>query len=321
MKHCESLIGVSRVATDPIQALVNVHADDLSRNGFVIVRDLVDADMIAALDRRIADRFAATPFCSGQFSGETTKRFGGLLKRFPEVEALVTDMLVVAIVERMLGRNCDAIQLNLTQAIEIHPGAPAQIPHRDQDMYGTTLPDCELCVNVMWPLMDFTAENGATVLWPESNTLHPMAIPALDSAVVAEMTPGSALIFLGSTLHCAGSNRSALPRRGLVVGYSLGWLKQFENQYLVYPPQVAARFPRELARLVGYRSQKPNLNNYEGRCPSMLLDGEPDEHIGLVDNLPGEMADLIARYTRDPEGFLTNAHRIMAEHHAFEGER
>jgi ectoine hydroxylase-related dioxygenase (phytanoyl-CoA dioxygenase family) len=319
MRHCETLIEASRVTADPVEALVNIYAADLKRNGFIVVRDLVDGDAITALDRRIAGRFAETPFCKGQFSGETTKRFGSLLKRFPEAEALVTDKLVMGIAERILGRNCDAIQLNLTQAIEIHPGAPAQIPHRDQDMYGTVLPDCELCVNVMWPLMDFTAENGATVLWPESNTLHPMAIPELDSAIAAEMTPGSALIFLGSTLHCAGANRSALPRRGLVVGYSLGWLKQFENQYLAYPPEVAARFPRELAKLVGYRSQKPNLNNYEGRCPSILLDGAPEEHIGLVDNLPGEMADLIARYTLDPAGFLENAHRIMAEHNALEG--
>lgn len=39
----------------------------------------------------------------------------------------------------------------------------------------------------------------------------------------------------------------------MIVSYALGWLKPYENQWLAYPPEVARRFSRDLAALVGYR--------------------------------------------------------------------
>ena len=109
------------------------------------------------------------------------------------------------------------------------------------------------------------------------------------------MKPGSALLFLGSTLHGAGANRTADVRRGLVVGYSLGWLKPYENQWLAYPPEVARHFSAELAALVGYRQHRPNLGNYEGQCPSILLGGMDLGRLAAIDALrPDQVASLEA---------------------------
>jgi ectoine hydroxylase-related dioxygenase (phytanoyl-CoA dioxygenase family) len=109
------------------------------------------------------------------------------------------------------------------------------------------------------------------------------------------MAPGSALLFLGSTLHAAGANRSAAIRRGMIVGYSLGWLKTYENQFLAYPPDIARTFAPELAALVGYRQHRPNLGNFEGRCPSVLLHGTPAARFGAVDALrPDQVAAVEA---------------------------
>ena len=110
-------------------------SDHLSEDGYCIIPDAIAPHQIAALDRALDARFAATPFCDGAFYGRRTKRFGGLLKHAAEVEALIRHPLVLAVVERMLAPWCDRINLNLVQAIEIHPGAPAQFPHRDQDMW------------------------------------------------------------------------------------------------------------------------------------------------------------------------------------------
>ena len=57
---------------------------------------------------------------------------------------------------------CDTIQLNLTQAMALHPGAPPQLPHRDQDMWRGAIGEIEYLVNVMWPFTRYTRENGAT---------------------------------------------------------------------------------------------------------------------------------------------------------------
>ena len=188
----------------------------LKRDGFLILHNITWPDTIRALDAQMADRFEQTPFCAGNFSGNRTKRFGALLKRSEHAQTLTLHPLMLGLAEHMLGPNCDSIQLNLTQAIEIHPGAPAQIPHRDQDMYGIEQRGFELCLNVIWPTTEFTAENGATVVWPASKDLHPMAIPPVDTAVRAAMKPGSALVFVGSTLHAAGANDSEQPATALL---------------------------------------------------------------------------------------------------------
>jgi ectoine hydroxylase-related dioxygenase (phytanoyl-CoA dioxygenase family) len=110
------------------------------------------------------------------------------------------------------------------------------------------------------------------------------------------MEPGSALIFLGSTLHGAGGNRTSQVRRGAIVSYCLGWLKPYENQWLSYPPDVARNFSPELAALVGYQQHRPNLGNYEGRCPSVLLEGEPVGRLGAIDALRPDQARMVADF-------------------------
>ena len=72
---------------------------------------------------------------------------------------------ILELAELALGNWCERIQLNLAQAIEIHPGALAQFPHRDQDMWQGALGEVEYLVNVMWPLTSFTEENGGTIIW------------------------------------------------------------------------------------------------------------------------------------------------------------
>ena len=235
--------------------------------------------------------------CQGDFYGERTKRFGRVVARSKGVANLVLHPLILALSERILRPWCDAIQLNVAQAIEIHPQAVAQFPHRDQDMWWGDKGRIEYLVNVIWPLTAFTQENGATLLWP--GTHGPGALTQHDGAapIEAECDPGDAIVFLGSTLHGAGANITRSPRRGIVIGYSLGWLKPYENPWLAYPPEVARTFPPELAALAGYRQHRPNLGNFEGQCPSVVLEGGPTERLPATDSLLPEQSAALADYT------------------------
>src|SRR3546814_77388 len=158
----------------------------------------------------------------------------------------------------------------------------------------------EYQLNVIWPIDGFTADNGATRLWPGSHrddAVDPFEI----EPVVANMAPGSALLFLGSILHGAGANMSGAVRRAVIIGYCLGWLRTFENQYLVYPPEVARHFDPELAALVGYAQHRPNLGNVEGQCPSVLLGNPAIDGLAAVDALRPEQAEAIADYLAEQE--------------------
>lgn len=262
-------------------------------DGYCVIPDLLPAEEIMALDQDLAEDFDATPFCQGRFYGERTKRFGAVLARSRRAARLVQHDLVLGIVERVLSPWCDTIQLNLTQAIAVHPGALAQMPHRDQDMWRADTGSAEYLVNVMWAFTPYRRENGATRLWPESHGRWALREVPAAAEEVPEYAPGSALLFLGSTLHAAGANGSDQIRRGMIVGYSLGWLKAYENQFLAYPPEIARTFAPELAALIGYRQHRPNLGNYEGCCPSVLLRERAPARLGAIDALRPDQARAV----------------------------
>ncbi len=268
-------------------------ARELMADGYTILRGALPRGLIESLSADLDSRYQATPFCGGGFYGQRTKRFGRLLIRSQQMEALVLHPEILALAEAALGNWCDRIQLNLTQAIELHPGALPQFPHRDQDMWQGSLGEVEYLVNIMWPLTAFTAENGGTLIWPGSHGAEALVEEPKNAPVAAEAEPGDAIIFLGSTLHGAGENRSPAVRRGIIVSYCLGWLKPYENQWLAYPPDIARTFSPELAALAGYAQHRPNLGNFEGQCPSVLFGGYPDEPLAAVDALRPDQAALL----------------------------
>lgn len=277
-------------------ALASPAARKLMDEGFAILKNAVPVSLIGRVAKDLGPRYAATPFCEGGFYGERTKRFGRLLLRSPYMADLVMNPAILDLAEHALGNWCDRIQLNLSQAVELHPGALPQFPHRDQDMWQGALGDVEYLINVMWPLTPFTAENGATIIWPRSHGVEALVEEVKEAPIIAEADPGDAIVFLGSTLHGAGSNRSTDVRRGIIISYCLGWLKPYENQWLAYPPEVAKDFPPDLAALAGYAQHRPNLGNFEGQCPSVLFGGYPAEPLAAIDALRPDQDALLADY-------------------------
>lgn len=267
---------------------------ELRTKGYAVIKSCRTPKFMTSLGDELGPLFDATPFCSGPFYGNRTKRIGSLLKRSPRVRYLVQDPVILPAVEKILGSACDRIQLNVAQGIEIHPGELRQFPHRDHDMWPCAKDEQEILVNVIWPLTPFTADNGATRIYPKSHGAA--AKDNLGSPVVAACDPGSAICFLGSTAHGAGANLSDAVRRGIVIGYSLGWLKPYENPWLAYPPEVARTFTPELAALAGYAQHRPNLGNHEGQCPSVLLGGDVPHHLGAIDALRPDQATAVAAF-------------------------
>ena len=269
--------------------------------GWCVIPNLVAPEVIAGLDLDLEPDFTQTPFCNGGFYGERTKRFGRLLSRSPLARKLVEHPLVLGISRRVLEPWCDCIQLNLTQALALHPGAPPQLPHRDQDMWRGPVGEIEYLVNVMWPFTRYSRENGATRIWCSSHGQRALEPEPPPESFAVELEPGSALLFLGSTLHGAGGNSSGEVRRGAIVSYCLGWLKPYENQWLAYPPSIARGFGSDLAALVGYRQHRPNLGNYEGQCPSILLRDDAPERLGAIDALRPDQERLVAEFVSNQQ--------------------
>lgn len=264
------------------------HIDRLRSQGFCILEDFIDSGHLERIKRELEPWIQETPHCQGDFYGWQTTRFGSVLTKAPSCVDLIAHPVSLSIADAVLGPFCDWFQLNLTQVVRIHPGPPQQPPHRDEEMWPCNKSH-EYLINVMLALDDFTAENGATRIWSKSDCLPESRDMDESEAFVAKMKKGSALIFLGSLTHCGGANVSEQHRTGLIVSYCLGWIKQYENQFLAYPPYVAKRFPKAIQDLLGYRIHRPNLGGFENQCPSILFDENRPETLPAIDALPPEI--------------------------------
>lgn len=269
--------------------------DQLRAHGYVIFDRLLADETVDRLCEELDPWFAATPRCKGDFYGWNTTRFGSVLLKSATARSLAMHPLMLSIMDAVLKPHCDWYQLNLTQAVRLHPGQRQQVPHRDEEMWPCQKNGVEYLVNVMWSLCDFTARNGATLLWPRSHFNRLTRELDLTQAAAAQMPRGSALVYLGSVTHCAGANHSDRPRTGLILSYSLGWLKPYESAFLSYPPHTARAFPKALRELIGYRIHRPNLGGYEGQDPAVLFE-TTSHNLPAIDAIPEDVARELRDY-------------------------
>ncbi len=226
----------------------------LMRDGAVIVKNLVSdevVDMVAAELRPEWDAKGLEK--ASAFNNSLTNRIGNILEVAPSAAALLEHDMVIAVANGALLPHCANYRISSMSAIEVLPGEKHQALHRDDTVYPIDIAGMELQIGVMWALNDFTEENGATRVVPGSNRLlRSWHLPDLSNWESAVMPKGSAVFYMGSTWHGAGANTSDSSRMGLINVYALGWLRQEVNQYLVHPPEIAAKFSPRLRALLGY---------------------------------------------------------------------
>lgn len=272
---------------------------DLQRDGGVILQGFAAEEEIAAMRGELVPWLDRTPFGDGDFMGRRTKRACALIHKSTTYRDWVMRRSVLDLMDEVLGAHCDRYQVNLTQAIQIHPGEEAQVLHKDEILFPFPHPDYEAMANVMVAMDAFTLENGATRLVPGSHRWPEDRMPEADEVARAAMAPGDALVYLGSVIHGGGGNRSDAPRTGVVLSYNLGFLRQTENQYLAVPRETAARLPEPLQRLMGYQIHRPNIGWVENNDPIIALMDESFDCLPARDNgtpdMEAQLAEVVSR--------------------------
>jgi len=234
-------------------------ATALNAEGAVIVEHVISPNMVAQIRSELDSWMPRAYLGRDAFTGFKTRRLGGLTTKSPTFASLLTRPLMLGVCDRLLQPHCSLYQLAFTQVIEIGGGEPAQTLHRDDIIYSIPQPHPEFEVLFALALTEFTAENGATRIALGSHRWGPERVAHPEESVPAVMPAGSVLFFLGSTWHGGGHNRSTNPRLGVFAKYSLGHLRQEENQFLIAPPEVARTLSPELRALVGYKVGSPYL--------------------------------------------------------------
>ena len=245
------------------------------RDGAAVITNLVPvslADTIAGELRENMDTFGYRS--QREFAGLETNRCHHVLEQAPSSVAIIEHDMVMGVADAILLPHCESYQIGSITGIEICPGQRVQELHRDDTVYPVQLPGLEMQIGCMWSLTDFTEENGATQVVPGNHRHMSMGEKVdLSNSVQAVMPKGSALFYLGSTMHGAGANNSDAARMGVITVYSLAWLRQEANQYLSIPWEIARNYSVRMRCLLGYTTHDlkgDRLGKYYGSDTSFV---------------------------------------------------
>ncbi|MBB3009599.1 phytanoyl-CoA dioxygenase family protein [Cupriavidus alkaliphilus] len=242
-------------------------ASAIKEDGGAIVKGFLGASLTENLKKDLLPMLETTPNGVDEyFAGAQTRRLSRLFARTDHMVDVALNPLYLETARLILqtpikvwsGENqvevAPDIQVGVTQAIQIQPGQGVQPLHRDDSVWLWRHPgyNREARAQIMIALTDFTEENGGTLVIPGSHKWDDERMPRQEEAIPTVMEAGDALIFIGSTYHGGGQNRSDAPRTGLTMSYDLAILRQEENHYLTLPIERVKRFPEELQRLLGW---------------------------------------------------------------------
>jgi ectoine hydroxylase-related dioxygenase (phytanoyl-CoA dioxygenase family) len=240
----------------------------LATDGYVIAEGVLDRPTVEAMRAELGRVLEATPTGRNQFEGFGTKRIYRLFGKTRAFDDVAIHPVLLGVLDRVLG-HC---QLSAPTGIQIGPGEPTQMLHRDDSIYPLPEPHAEVVLNTMWALDDFTVENGATRFVPGSHRWEVGRRPAADEhAVPIEMPAGSVAFYTGSIWHGGGANQSPQPRLGVILEYVAAWLRPQENHVIGVAPEVVATLPAKLQEMLGYNIFPPFMGYVDGRHPRRYL--------------------------------------------------
>ena len=288
---------IQHVSTEtPVAEIVEI----IDREGAVIIDAILSPEDTAQFAAELAPLLKAAAPGSDSFSGFSTTRIGALIARSSICRKIATNDQLLHIAEGLLGKFSPTLQLSLTQAVSIAPGEGSQILHRDRGLWGGHIPRrIETQLGTMIAITDFTHENGATRVVPGSAHWEAKRQAVPHEIASAEMKAGSILVYNGTVIHGGGPNTTDTPRLGVLLHYTLGWLRQQENMYLSCPPEIAKGFTPLLRRLLGYAQGSPVMGFYSDPNGGREA-ASPEEIFGDPVSAAGRRAsgeDVVARTT------------------------
>ena len=260
---------------EPIEPAVRRRClEDLTRDGYTIIENVFDPGTVERVRSGVEPLFVH-PGGRNEFEGFRTRRLYSPLDETWVLDELVEHPIALGLLDEILDPNYLLSQL---QVIEIAPGESAQPLHPDDGFYPWPRPRPPLGAATIIAIDDFTADNGATVVIPGSHRWddHVPTPDEVATAVQAVMPSGSMLLFLGTTWHGGGANRSDRPRMCVTAQYCAPYCRPQENFSLSVSRERAARSSGHLQRLLGYSIHPPFMGFVRGMHPKRVLDGLVD---------------------------------------------
>ena len=254
-------------------ATVRDHVERIGRDGYTIVEDAIEPDLVDELTADLArlERELDIRPATNSFEGAETLRVYNLLAHGEVWQRVPLHESVLPVVEGVLDPGCLISSLS---SVNIGAGETAQPIHADDMLIPIPKPHPPTVCNSMWALTDFTEANGATRIIPGTHLRESPNYGQEYDSIAAEMPRGSVLIWHGSLWHGGGANRTDERRIGIAMNYCAGYIRQQENQQLGLPPSLVRTFPRRLQELVGYGIYNGLIGHIDKRSPADAVLGD-----------------------------------------------
>ena len=243
----------------------SAHAEKLTeilqRDGALVIDDLITVGTVDRIDADLAPHVEArNPGFrehghDDDFYGSNTVRIQGLARKSRTiVDELVLHPTLQRVADVALLPYCGDYWMSQMETIFIGPGNAAQPLHRDDLNWAHAARlGIDLQISVLVSLGGYRPEVGSTVVIPGSHR-QPLNEPFdLSRAGAVEMEAGSALVYLGSTVHGGGHNNTTDEwRKGIYLSYLVGWLTPEEAVPMGIGHDFAATLPERARQLLGF---------------------------------------------------------------------
>ena len=257
------------IPSEEIESAINALIDG---PGYFLFESIFDNEEIAQANKIINqhsdNNIGATHF-HGAHSDKIhlQRRVWNLLNKGKIFVDMVQHHAVMKVFSKILGNN---FILGSYAANRLLPGAPGQEPHLDYpywDMY--KLDEFPIGINSSYhmncqsliALHDFTAENGATAVVPNSQKrgAYPTQEAFNKEFIQTTCPSGSMLLFVGMTWHCSMPNNSNEERTSILGQYLPKFVKPMEDLGRSVASEITASATPELRQLLGMDLRYPEL--------------------------------------------------------------
>jgi ectoine hydroxylase-related dioxygenase (phytanoyl-CoA dioxygenase family) len=227
----------------------------LDQDGFLILENFMDNDLLMRLRERVEQLFAEEGDAAGaEFKKEEgCRRLANLVNKGPVFRNIIAEERLLPFVRYVLGPE---IKLSSLNARSVNPhGTVAQPLHTDM---AAVADDAGYWVcNMVWMLDDYTPANGALRVVPGSHRWgclpqDVLADPFADhpGQVMVTGKAGTVVVVNAHVWHAGTANQTARPRASLHAFYCRRDKPQQQYQKRLLHPEVQRELSPELRQLL-----------------------------------------------------------------------
>jgi ectoine hydroxylase-related dioxygenase (phytanoyl-CoA dioxygenase family) len=241
----------------PIQS----HLDDIARDGFTVVREVLPAADIPELRAKLQ---ACVEEDLRAWEGRDYPdrwMVHNLMVRDDAFARVLENPVLHAYLSATLGDTC-VIYAYTSSSMPPHGTNYSHRIHVDCPRF---IPGYVTNMGVTIALDDFTEENGATYLLPGSHLSPEVPTEERFFAEARRVYPkaGDAIVFNARTWHLGGMNRTDRARHALTMNVCRSYMRQRFDYPRLVPPEIVARLGEVGRRFLGFNVRVPtSLEEY-----------------------------------------------------------